>query len=141
MKNPTVRRIVYVVIYELIAILVVSGALAWVADRAALDTGVVAIASSAIAVTWAFLFNLAFERWEATRRVRGRSTARRVAHAVLYEGGLVVMLVPLIAWQLEVSLVEAFLYDLGLIVFFTVYTFVFTFAFDRVFGLPASARG
>jgi len=29
--------------------------------------------------------------------------------------------------------------DLGLVIFFLVYTFVFNWAFDRVFGLPASA--
>jgi uncharacterized membrane protein len=29
--------------------------------------------------------------------------------------------------------------DLGLIVFFLVYTYVFNLGFDRVFGLPASA--
>jgi uncharacterized membrane protein len=31
--------------------------------------------------------------------------------------------------------------DLGLVVFFLVYTFVFNWAFDRAFGLPASATG
>jgi uncharacterized membrane protein len=31
--------------------------------------------------------------------------------------------------------------DLALIVFFLCYTFVFNWAFDRVFGLPASAQG
>ena len=29
--------------------------------------------------------------------------------------------------------------DLGLLLFFLVYTFVFNWVFDRVFGLPASA--
>ncbi|RAI32052.1 PACE efflux transporter [Rhodoplanes serenus] len=139
--SPLLRRIVYVTLYELIAIAVVSAALAWIADRPALDSGIVAVASSAIAIGWAFVFNAMFERWEATRRVRGRTPARRVAHAIGFEGGLVVVLVPLIAWQLDVSLWEAFVYDFGLIVFFLVYTFVFTWVFDRVFGLPASARG
>lgn len=139
--SPVLRRIVYVTLYELIAIVVVSAALAWIADRPALDSGIVAVASSAIAIGWAFVFNAMFERWEATRRVRGRTPARRVAHAIGFEGGLVLVLVPLIAWQLDVSLWEAFVYDFGLIVFFLVYTFVFTWVFDRVFGLPASARG
>ena len=50
------------------------------------------------------------------------------------------MLVPLVAWWYSVSLWQALLMDLALLVFFLVYTFVFTWAFDRVFGLPASAR-
>lgn len=140
LQNPTLRRIVYVTLYELVALVVVTAALSIVSGQPAVDTGVIAVASSVIAVSWAYVFNLAFERWEASRRVRGRSLARRVAHATLYEAGLVLMLVPLIAWQLDVTLWEAFLYDLGLILFFTAYTFGFTALFDRVFGLPASAR-
>ncbi|MCB2034668.1 MAG: hypothetical protein KDF57_15680, partial [Ottowia sp.] len=38
-----------------------------------------------------------------------------------------------------VSLWQALLMDLGLLVFFLVYTYVFTWVFDRLFGLPASA--
>ena len=53
-----------------------------------------------------------------------------------FEGGLLVMLVPLMAWWLHVTLLEAFVADLGIFVFFLVYTFAFTWAFDRVFGLP-----
>ena len=39
---------------------------------------------------------------------------------------------PAILWQ-------ALVMDLGLVVFFLCYTFVFNWAFDQVFGLPASA--
>jgi len=51
-----------------------------------------------------------------------------------------VFLVPMLAWRLGIPLWQAFLYDLGLLLFFLVYTYVFTWGFDRVFGLPASAR-
>ena len=46
---------------------------------------------------------------------------------------------PTIAWWLDISLWQALLMDLGLVVFFLVYTFVFNWAFDAIFGLPASA--
>jgi len=48
-------------------------------------------------------------------------------------------LVPLFAWWFGISLWQAFVMDLALIVFFLCYTFVFNWGFDRVFGLPASA--
>ena len=92
-----------------------------------------------VAVVWNVVFNTLFERWETRQTVRGRSLARRAAHAVGFEGGLVVMLVPFFAWWLEVSLWQAFMLDLGLLLFFLGYTFVFNWAFDRIFGLPASA--
>lgn len=134
------RKLVYVSLYELIAIAMSTLGLALLADRGAGHASVAAVAASAIAVAWNFLYNAAFEAWEARQATRGRSVARRIAHAVGFEAGLVVTLVPLFAWWLEISLWQAFLLDLGLIVFFLVYTFVFNLAFDRVFGLPASAQ-
>jgi uncharacterized membrane protein len=62
-----------------------------------------------------------------------------VAHGVGFEGGLTVLLVPVMAWWLDTTLWVAFMTDLGLLAFFLVYTMVFTWAFDQVFGLPQSA--
>ena len=134
------RRVLYVTLYELIAIAVATAGLAQLSGQGAGHSSVVAVAASAIAVLWNVVFNWAFERWESRQTVRGRSVARRVAHAIGFEGGLVFTLVPLFAWWFKVSLWEAFVMDLALIVFFLCYTFVFNWAFDRVFGLPASAQ-
>ena len=135
------RRVLYVTLYELIAIAVATAGLAQLSGQGAGHSSVVAVAASAIAVLWNVVFNWAFERWESRQTVRGRSVARRVAHAIGFEGGLVFTLVPLFAWWFKVSLWEAFVMDLALIVFFLCYTFVFNWVFDRVFGLPASAQG
>ena len=71
--------------------------------------------------------------------MRGRSLQRRVAHAIGFEGGLALLLVPLFAWWFGVGLWQALVMDLGLMLFFLIYTFVFNWGFDHVFGLPASA--
>ncbi|MBL8372511.1 MAG: PACE efflux transporter [Burkholderiaceae bacterium] len=138
MQGPR-RRIVYVTLYELIAIVATSIGLSVFSDSSVERAGVAAVVSSAIAVVWNVVFNTLFERWEARQTVRGRSLARRAAHAIGFEGGLVVTLVPFFAWWLDISLWQAFVLDLGLLLFFLVYTFVFNWVFDRVFGLPASA--
>ncbi|MCZ2408045.1 MAG: PACE efflux transporter [Burkholderiales bacterium] len=135
------RRVVYVSIYELIAIAVVTWGLAGYTGQGLEHSGIMAVASSAVAIAWNVLFNTLFERWEARQHVRGRSLRRRVAHAVGFEGGLVVTLVPMFAWWFGISLWEALVMDLGLIAFFLCYTFVFNWGFDKVFGLPASALG
>ena len=129
------RRIVFVTLYELIAIVATSAGLAAFSDSGLQR----AVVSSAVAVVWNVVFNTLFERWEARQTVRGRSLARRAAHAIGFEGGLVVTLVPFFAWWLDISLWQAFVLDLGLLLFFLVYTFVFNWVFDRAFGLPASA--
>ena len=101
--------------------------------------GVVALVASVIAVLWNLAFNALFERWESRQAVRGRRMARRMAHAIGFEGGLALILIPIFAWWFGVTLWQALVMDIGLVVFFLCYTFAFNWGFDRVFGLPASA--
>ena len=133
------RRVLYVALYELIAIGVVTLAQGLLTEHGWGSSGGLAVGSSLIAVLWNLVFNHFFERWERRQPTRGRSPARRVAHAIGFEGGLLLWLVPFIAWWLGVSLWQALLLDVGLLVFFLIYTFVVTWVFDRLFGLPASA--
>ena len=133
------RRVIYVTLYELIAIGAATVGLALLTGQGAGHSSVVAVAASAIAIVWNIVFNWAFERWEARQPVRGRSPRRRLAHAIGFEGGLALLLVPFIAWWLGVSLWQALVADFALLLFFLGYTFGFTWLFDRLFGLPASA--
>jgi len=135
------RRVVYITLYEGIAIVAASAGLSLMSGQGMGHSGVVAVIASVIAVLWNLTFNALFERWESRQTTRGRSVRRRVAHAIGFEGGLVAFLVPVFAWWLNVSLWEALVMDLGLVVFFLIYTFVFNWAFDALFGLPAAATG
>ena len=67
--------------------------------------------------------------------------ARRLAHGTGFEGGLTIILVPVMALWLDTTLLTAFLANVGLLVFFFFYAIAFTWAFDKVFGLPQSAIG
>lgn len=133
------RKIVYVTLYEGFAILFASIGLAAMSGAGAGKSTALAVASSVVAVVWNLMFNTLFEAWEARQPVRGRSLGRRVAHALGFEGGLALILVPMFAWWLDIGLWEALVFDAALLLFFLVYTFVFNWSFDRVFGLPASA--
>lgn len=137
--TSTQRRILQAVLYEAIAIAVVGPVLGLAFDQPQASTLGLAVVLSTIALAWNYLFNLMFERWESRAGVRGRSFARRLAHGVGFEGGLTVILVPVMSLWLEVSWQAAFAANLGLLAFFFVYAVAFTWAFDRVFGLPASA--
>ena len=134
------RRIVYLVSFEFFAILLAGLLIQFLSGSTPLHAGVTAAASSPIAVAWNFVYNHLFERWEARQPRKGRSLARRAVHAIGFEAGLVTALVPLFAWVLGISLRDALLYNLGMIVFFLAYTFLFNLAFDKLFGLPRSAQ-
>ncbi len=138
--HGTKRRVVYVGLYEFIAILLSAILLEFMSSAGAAESLGLAIAASAVAIIWNLVFNGLFERWESRRHQSGRGLGVRVAHAMGFESGLLVLLVPLVAWWYSIGLWQALLMDLGLLVFFLVYTFVFTWAFDRVFGLPGSAE-
>jgi uncharacterized membrane protein len=134
------RKIVYVVSFELIAIVLASTLLRVLSDSPVTTAGITAAASSAIAMAWNYVYNMLFEAWEARQARKGRSLLRRAVHAIGFEAGLVTALVPLFAWVLGVSLLVALMLNAVMIVFFLVYGFVFNLVFDRVFGLPLSAR-
>ena len=134
------RRVVFVAIYEAIAIAVATVGLTAATDQGAGHAGAMAVVTSVIAIVWNLVFNWLFERWEARQATKGRSIWRRMAHALGFEGGLMLGFVPLFAWWFDVSLARAFVMEAGLLVFFMVYTFVYNWCFDRLFGLPASAR-
>jgi uncharacterized membrane protein len=134
------RKVIYATLFELIAVALTSSLLMLMAGHDAGHAGVAAVASSVIALLWNLVYNTLFEAWETRQPTRGRGWMRRAAHAIGFEGGLVVILVPLFAWWLDISLWQAFVLDLGLVLFFMVYTFLFSLAFDRIFGLPASAQ-
>lgn len=137
--SPTVRRIVQAVLYEAFAIAFFGPAMSLVFDQSMASTLSLAVLMSSIALGWNYVFNGLFEAWESRQAVKGRSFRRRLAHGIGFEGGLVVMLVPLMAYWLETTLLHALLADLGILAFFFFYAIAFTWAFDRVFGLPQSA--
>jgi uncharacterized membrane protein len=133
------RRIIQATLYEAIAILVLSPALVLIYDESLAQAGALSLMLSASALLWNMLYNWGFEYWEARQTQRRRTFARRLLHSTGFEGGLVIFLVPLIAWWLGISWWAALVADLGLFVFFFLYALVFQWAFDRVFGLPESA--
>lgn len=135
------RRIFYVVSFEIVAIALAGTLLRLLSDSSVTHAGITAAASSAIAMAWNAVYNMLFEAWEARQARKGRSLVRRAFHALGFEAGLVTMLVPLFAWVLDVTLVEALLLNLAMILFFLAYAFLFNLAFDRLFGLPLSAQG
>ena len=138
--SPHIRRIIYVISYEIVAILLTTLILVGLGFGGG-HSGVVAVIASTVAVIWNYLWTTMFEFWEGRQVSKTRTVRRRVVHAVGFEGGLVVFLVPILAWVLDVSLLEALRLQLGLLIFFLVYTFVFAWLFDRVWPLKSRDAG
>lgn len=99
--------------------------------------GVVGIVSATIATSWNYVYNLIFDHiMQRSRGTTLKTTPIRVAHAVLFELGLLLALMPFIAWYLEISILHALVMDVSFALFYVVYAFVFNWAYDAVFPLP-----
>lgn len=138
--HPRLRRLIYATSFEAGGVLLSTVVLLAMSEAGAASSLVFSILASTVAMLWNLAFNAGFEAWEARQTVKGRSLARRTAHAMLFEAGLVLFLLPLTMWWFSVTLLQALSYEAALIIAFLIYTWAFTFAFDRLFGLPASAR-
>lgn len=134
------RRIVYVSSYEIIGMVISSVGLAILAGDSVEHTGPLSVMITTIAVTWNFIYNILYEKWEARQSSHIRTVKRRVGHAIGFQLTLVLFLIPLISWWMDISLVAAFWLDVAFIIIIPIYTFIFNWSFDKLFGLPISAQ-
>lgn len=123
------ERIVQAIGFELLAVLICTPLLAWIMDKPMLEMGVATMAIAALALAWNVVFNGLFDR-VLKRLAMVKNTWVRVVHALLFEGGLVALGVPFIAWWLNISLWQAFLLDIGVLLFFLPYTYVYHWGYD-----------
>ncbi len=136
----TADRIRHAVSFEVIGLLAITPLGAWVFAMEMHAIGVVALVGATLATLWNYLFNLGFDR--AMMRWVGHTRKwplLRVFHALLFEAGLLAVLLPFIAWYLQIGLWTALLMDLGFAGFYLIYAFVFNWAYDAIFPVPMGA--
>lgn len=141
--RTTGDRVRHAVLFEVIALLLVVPLGGLVFGFPAGHFGVVALVSTSLAMLWNYAYNLGFDLVLARLGKAGPKTfATRMLHALLFEAGLLCLLVPFIAWYLELELWQAFVMDVALAGFYVVYAFAFNWVYDLAFPLrpdPASA--
>ncbi|KKW76360.1 membrane protein [Acinetobacter sp. AG1] len=133
----TKRRVTYVFFYEVFSFFICAMVLAVLSNTSISHTGPLSILIAVIAVTINYFYNHVFEMWEKKQISKKRTVMRRVVHAIGFQIVLVMILIPLIAWWMQISLIKAFLLDFSLMVLIPCYTFVYNYLFDHIFGLPS----
>ncbi|KKB78306.1 membrane protein [Devosia soli] len=135
--RTTADRIRHAVSFELIGIIIATPLAALAFHLPGSDSAVVVVASATVAMLWNYIYNLGFDH--AMQRFTGgtaKTTGIRVAHAVLFELGLLAIMLPLVAWYLQISIWQALIMDIALAIFYMAYAFVFNWVYDRLFPLP-----
>ncbi|WP_327440340.1 multidrug/biocide efflux PACE transporter [Pseudomonas donghuensis] len=135
------ERIVHAVGFEVIAVLICAPIGAWLLDRSMLEMGALAVMLSTVAMIWNMLYNAAFDRLWPVSRV-ARTVKVRALHAGGFETGFVLIGVPIAALMLDVSLVQAFLLEIGFFAFMLPYTMAYNWVYDllrqRLLRAPVS---
>ena len=135
--RSTRDRIRHAVSFELLGLALVTPLGALVFNKPLHDIGVISLVSATLATGWNYLYNWLFDR--ALQRWTGgtqKTWPQRVVHTVLFELGLLIVLMPFIALYLGISLWQALLMDVSFALFYMGYAFVFNLGYDRLFPLP-----
>lgn len=139
--RTTRDRIRHAILFELISLALVVPFGTVLFGLHASDMGVIGVGSALAATAWNYVYNLGFDR--TMQRLAGhtrKSLGLRVGHAVLFEAGLLVILLPPIAWYLGIGLAQALVMDLAIAAFYVAYAFVFNLAYDRAFPLQGGGE-
>lgn len=134
-------RIRHAVGFELIGLLLLLLLGGWLFGLDPHRFGLLALSFSVLAMVWNYYYNRLFDLWLLRRRGSIlKRQADRVLHALLFEGGLLVVTLPIIAWWLEMTLWQALVTDLAMVVFYLVYAYLYNLAYDRMYPVPPGSR-
>lgn len=134
MQKKTVgERIIHALGFELIALLICAPAGAWILDKPLFDMGALAIMLSSIAMIWNIIYNAVFDRLWPAERFKRRLPVR-MSHALGFEGGFMLIGLPLAAWMLNMTLWQALTVEIGFFLFFLPYTVAYNWLYDSLRG-------
>ncbi|WP_201540321.1 PACE efflux transporter [Psychrobacter sp. 1044] len=132
-------RIRHTLGFEIIGLIIFVPLASWLFGFDIQSIGLIALAASIIATLWNYFYNLLFDH--SMLKLRGnvhKTVPLRMLHAFLFEGGLLLLFLPIIAWHLGISLWQAFLMDITMATFYLVHAFVYNWIYDNVFPIPAN---
>lgn len=130
------RRIIQAISYEVILLALFVPIISLVFKKEIVTSISLGIILMVIALLWNIIFNFLFEQWEKRQHATHRLIKHRIYHAVGFEGGLMIITVPILAWFLQLGIWQTIVLDIGVTLAIMVYTFIFQWAFDSIFGEP-----
>jgi uncharacterized membrane protein len=130
-------RIRHSIFYEMVLLVLLIPLGAIFLEQSPSKIGVLGISLSLMAMVWNYLYNIGFDKIliSLRRPLYPRGFGLRVTHALLFEGGLVFVTVPIMMWGLGVGLWQALAIDLGFLIFVPIYTLIYNWCYDLIFPL------
>ena len=133
-------RIRHTLIFEAIALAMVAFGGSLILGQSPEIMGALSLMFSVLVMIWNLAYNWVFDLWDRKyRNGAKRGVGLRLVHAVLFEAGLLLAGIFLIAWWLEITLLQALLIDIGFAAFFVVYAFAYNWVYDIAFPVPTQS--
>ncbi|AOL11861.1 MULTISPECIES: PACE efflux transporter [Enterobacter] len=123
------ERVFHAVIFEVTANVIIALSLAWLMNVSVLQSGSLSVISALTATVWNFIFNKLFDSLQKKHQFQ-RTFLVRAIHAVGFETGLIISLIPVAMVMLNLTVTEAFFVEIGLVLFFLPYTMLFNWLYD-----------
>ena len=130
-RKTLTERVIHAVSFEGLATLILAPTAAWLMQRSVLEMGGLSVLLATLAMVWNLIYNAAFDRlWPVSRVVRTLKV--RALHAIGFESGFILIGVTAVALILGVSLIQAFMLEIGFMLFFLPYTMLFNWIWDTL---------
>ena len=138
--RTTKDRIRHTLGFELIGLAVLVTLISWLFDFNMHAIGPIAVFGSIIATIWNYFYNLLYDHFMLKRYGDVHKTLpMRVLHAFMFEGGLLILFLPMIAWYLSISLWQAFIMDITMAIFYLVHAFIYNWGYDKIFAIQKTS--
>lgn len=98
--------------------------------------GPLALFFSVVATVWNYVYNIGVDR--LLLRLQGHTHRACGSGCCIpwVSRGLLVVALPVMSWWLDIGLLEALALDLGFVLFYLVYAFIYNWSYDKVFPIP-----
>ncbi|MDA9557435.1 PACE efflux transporter [Vibrio sp.] len=127
----TQERILHAALFEAGALALIALGTALFTDQNPFKIGAIGLALSLVAMVWNYVFNSIFDRFVPGERLQ-RTKLTRLVHAGAFEGGMLLLTIPVLMVFLNKGLMDVLLLSIGSAVFFVVYTIIFNYSYDVV---------
>ena len=124
-------RVIHAVLFEAIALAIIVPAAALFSGKDASSMLAVGVGLSLYTVVWNYFYNIWFDKQFGADR-ESRSLTTRIGHTLGFEGGIIFITVPVVAWFLGITLLQSLALEAAFLIFFFFYAVAFNWCYDNV---------
>ncbi|MCL1138980.1 PACE efflux transporter [Shewanella pneumatophori] len=124
-------RVIHAILFEAIALAIIVPAASLFSGKQASSMLAVGVGLSLYTVVWNYFYNIWFDKQFGADRAN-RTLKTRIGHTFGFEGGIIFITVPVVAWFLEITLLQSLALEAAFLIFFFFYVIAFNWCYDNI---------